>query len=292
MGLCLGLCVGVGVGVGLGLGFGRGLGCDLGLGRCCLVILVYVVVVLVLILVLVLVSVSMESPGNEGTPRVTRRRTAHGEKAPPLEFDKGWSCLRARKTVAGLCVIPSPRPPPPLHIRSLPLYLSAGLGAKRATLHATSAQKSRQGLSVTQPPTRPSRTALLHAIRLLHPWLAPPDSQHYALLVFFMLGLPDISGACKTNLIDGRICQKVNRRCVSVPYILSSTRVPFAYCRDLPDLLPWLPLPLCFPERSELRRISLQVRGTNVLRNAPLLTPAFPKNVVRSPNTTKGIGLY
>jgi hypothetical protein len=182
----------------------------------------------------------MESPGNEGTPRVTRRRTAHGEKDPSQEFDKGWSCLRARKSVAGLCVTPTTirchpacvsSPPPTLHIRSLPLCLSAGLGGQRATLPATSAKKYRQGLSVTPPPTRPSRTAFLHAL---------PYSQHYAC---FILGLPDISAACETNLIDGRIWQKLNSRCVSVPYFRPSPRAPFAYCLDLPHLLPWLSLP-------------------------------------------------
>ena len=97
----------------------------------------------------------MESPAREDSPRVTRRRTTDGDNPPPLEFDKGWSSFRGKKSSAGLssslplaCVTP----PTPPHIPTLGLSLAVVLAAppvQQATLPASSVKTSTLGVCMT-----------------------------------------------------------------------------------------------------------------------------------------------
>ena len=98
---------------------------------------------------------SMESLAREERPRVTRRRTTDGENPPPLEFDKGWSSFRGKKSSAGLssslplaCVTPPTHP----HIPTLGLSFAVVIAAppvQQATLPASSVQTSTLGVCMT-----------------------------------------------------------------------------------------------------------------------------------------------
>jgi hypothetical protein len=102
-----------------------------------------------------LVLLSMESPASEDSPRVTRRRTTDGENPPPLEFDRGWSSFRGRKSSAGLSSslpLAFVTPPTPPHIPTLGLSFALVVAAppvQQAKLPATLGKTTTLGVCMT-----------------------------------------------------------------------------------------------------------------------------------------------
>jgi hypothetical protein len=183
---------------------------------------------------------SMESPAREDSPRVTRRRTTDGDNPPPLEFDKGWSSFRGKKSSAGLfsslplaCVTPPTHPHIPTLGLSFAITIIAAPPVHQVTLPASSVETSTLGVLSISLPSR--TTPRLHS---LTPYTALSLHCHWqALLQGVVCHCP-----LRPPRSQGQVCYS--------PYALPTLPCRTALVHALPYLQPFSCFFLRLPDYS------------------------------------------